>query len=121
MKKALLVFAFFIACYLGAEAAVSYNEQTQIITVVSTDRVMSGKGSKWLVLGTDENGNSVCLQNTDILVRRKFNSSDIQATIEVGKTYEAVVVGYRFPIISWYKNILSIKEIQENGVPVDER
>lgn len=54
MKKALLVFAFFIACYLGAEAAVSYNEQTQIITVVSTDRVMSGKGSKWLVLGTDE-------------------------------------------------------------------
>lgn len=57
---------------------------------------------------------AIALQNTDILVRLKFNSSDLQASIEAGKTYEAVVVGYRVPFLSWYKNIISIKEIYDN-------
>lgn len=110
----LVVFIAILGVFLGGQAATSFNEETQIITVTSTDRVFSAKGSKWIVLGTDENGNPIALQNTDILVRLKFNSSDLQASIEAGKTYEAVVVGYRVPFLSWYKNIISIKEIYDN-------
>lgn len=53
----LVGFIVILGIFLGGQAATSFNEETQIITVTSTDRVFGVKGSKWIVLGTDENGN----------------------------------------------------------------
>ena len=49
-------------------------------------------------------------QNTDEWIRGKWNSSDIQGSLEVGKTYTVVVVGYRIPFLSCYENIISVGE-----------
>lgn len=108
MRKVLA--ACVVVAFLGIWGLASFNTHTVTITVNGTDRVWSGKGSKWLVLGTDANGNPLVLENTDNWLRLKFNSSDIQAVIEEGETYETEVVGYRIPILSWYENILNINE-----------
>lgn len=110
MKKVLA--ACLIAAFLGVWGLASFNTHTVTVQVSGTDRAWYGKGSKWLVLGTDANGEPLVLENTDNLLRLKFNSSDIQAVIEEGETYEAEVVGYRIPILSWYENIISIKKAE---------
>lgn len=110
MRKVLA--ACVVVAFLGIWGLASFNTHTVTITVNGTDRVWSAKGSKWLVLGTDANGNPLVLENTDNWLRLKFNSSDIQAVIEEGGTYETEVVGYRIPILSWYENIISIKKAE---------
>lgn len=105
--------ACIIAASLGVWGLASFNTHNVTITVSGTDRVWSGKGSKWLVLGTDANGDPLVLENTDNLLRLKFNSSDIQAVIEENKTYEAEVVGFRVPFLSWYENIIGIDEVEK--------
>lgn len=111
MKKVLA--ACLIAAFLGVWGLASFNTHTVTITVSGTDRAWYGKGSKWLVLGTDANSNPLVLENTDNLLRLKFNSSDIQAVIEEDKTYEAEVIGFRIPFLSWYENIISIEEVKK--------
>ena len=51
MKKVLA--ACLIAAFLGVWGLASFNTHTVTITVSGTDRAWYGKGSKWLVLGTD--------------------------------------------------------------------
>lgn len=111
MKKVFM--ACIIAAILSVWGLASFNTHTVTITVSGTDRAWSGKGSKWLVLGTDANGDPLVLENTDNLLRLKFNSSDIQAVIEEDKTYEAEVVGFRVPFLSWYENIIGIDEVEK--------
>ena len=74
------------------------------ITVTSTERAKD----KWLVLGIDEEGEPVSLENTDSFIRLKFNSSDLQAGILVGETYTFRIAGIRNPFFSMYPNILSV-------------
>lgn len=49
---------------------------------------------------------------TDSLVYWRWNSSDLYGKIKVGKTYEAKVYGWRIPIFSSYKNIVSVEEVE---------
>ena len=49
---------------------------------------------------------------TDTPLIGRFNSSDLYAEIEVGKTYEFIVGGNRVPFMSWYPDIYSATEIQ---------
>lgn len=63
-------------------------------------------------MGRDEDGNAVVYENTDCLIRGKFDSSTFYADMEVGKTYEVTLIGFRVPYFSWYENILSYKEIK---------
>lgn len=48
---------------------------------------------------------------TDSLVYWRWDSSDLYGKIKVGKTYEAKVYGWRIPIFSSYKNIVSVEEV----------
>lgn len=101
-----------IVVFLLIHIAWSFNTHSQETTVTSVDRVMSVDYSKWLVLGTDESGNAVVLENTDNWLRWKFNCSDLQATIQPGKTYRCEVIGYRVHFLSWYENILEVSEVR---------
>lgn len=49
----------------------------------------------------------------DLFFKGKFNSSNLYADIEVGKTYEIEVTGHRIPFFSMYQNINEYKEIVE--------
>lgn len=50
-------------------------------------------------------------ENTDDLLIAKFNSSDVYASIKVGKKYKMVVYGFRIPFLSMYRNIRSVDEV----------
>ena len=94
----------------------SYNDHTYTITITDKERVVTGVGenssSKYLIFGTDEGGKSKVFENTDTIMRLKFNSSDIYGELEVDSTYEITVVGFRFTIFSCYENIVRFKKVE---------
>lgn len=53
-------------------------------------------------------------QITDSLIAGRFNSSDVYASIEVGKTYDFTVRGTRNEFMSWYPNIYEYKLVEDN-------
>jgi hypothetical protein len=89
--------------------SLSFNDHTYIIEVTDKERVNYSDGGKYLIYGTC-NDDTIVLENTDALLRGKFNSSNIYAEIEVGKEYEVTVVGWRIPFLSTYENIIEFKE-----------
>lgn len=63
---------------------------------------------KYLIASTD----GEVFENTDEIFYLKFNSSDVYAQIDVGKTYEAKVIRWRIPFFGWYRNIIEVKEVK---------
>jgi len=43
--------------------------------------------------------------NRDSTLQWKFDSADVNAELEVGKTYHIHYYGWRWPFFSWYPNI----------------
>ena len=114
MKKflvGLIAVVVIVGVFFGCNFA-NFNDHSAQITVTDKERVNEGDSSKYLIMGEDENGNTVVYENTDCLIRGKFDSSTFYADIEVGKTYEVKLVGFRVPYCSWYENILSYEEIE---------
>ena len=58
-------------------------------------------------------GTPEVFHNGDSLVKWKFNSSDMQAELKEGSTYDAVVTGWRIPFLSWYRKVISVNEVQK--------
>jgi hypothetical protein len=81
-------------------------KDTVTITVQDKERVNQGESSRYLVFTDSE-----VFENTDTLLFGKFNSSDIYGRMEEGRTYEAEVVGWRIPILSAHRNILTVEEV----------
>lgn len=52
-------------------------------------------------------------QITDLIFKGKFNSSDIYANLKVGNTYEITTTGYRFELLSMYKNINEYEKVED--------
>ena len=52
-------------------------------------------------------------QITDLIFKGKFNSSDIYANLRVGNTYEITTTGYRFELLSMYKNINEYEKVED--------
>ncbi|WP_375180701.1 hypothetical protein, partial [Enterococcus rotai] len=103
---ALFVFVFVVAA--PAYTIASYhNENTYVIKVTDKETKTSDDSSKYLIFGDDEKGNAKVFENTDAIFARKFNSSDLYAEIEIGKTYEFKTVGFRIPFMSSYENIMN--------------
>ena len=109
--EVLIIICIFLI--LGFGVFFSFNDKTYTITVTDKERIMDEGGSKYLIFGDDEDGNSLVFENRDNLLRFKFNSSNIQGRLKIGKTYDVVVVGYRIPILSAYENIIDCYEITD--------
>ena len=71
--------------------------------IVKTERVVNNNESKYVIFGKNE-----VYENTDSLLRLKFNSSDFYRDIEAGKCYTFKVQGWRIPFFSSYRNIYQI-------------
>lgn len=84
------------------------------ITATVTDKEVKNKSddSKYLVYTKDENGDIQVFEITDALFAWQFDSSDIYAGIEIGKTYVFDVGGSRNKFLSWYPNIYGYKEVE---------
>lgn len=84
------------------------------ITAIVTDKEVKNKkeDSKYLVYTKNENGEIQVFEITDALFAWQFDSSDIYAGIEIGKTYVFDVGGSRNKFFSWYPNIYGYKEVK---------
>lgn len=87
----------------------------ETLEVEITEKVVkrNSDSDNYLIFAKKIKENSIIvLENTDMLFCGKFNSSDIQAQLKVGKKYELVVRGRRIQLLSMYQNIITIKEIK---------
>ena len=100
----------FLVLVIIGMATLNYTTvDTTEITVVSKERTTTGTGdnrrSFWIVFGEEE-----VFSNRDSIFFLKFNSSDVQRQLEVGKTCQVKINLFRIPIISLYRNILEVGE-----------
>lgn len=102
------------AVVVGISAATSFNDTEYTVTVTDKERVVQSKSSYYLVFTKDENGNVLVFKNDDELLRGKFDSSNIQGELEIGSTYDIVVVGYRVPFLSMYQNIIEVRSAKND-------
>ena len=76
------------------------------LIIQDKERIVTGSGdqqeSKYLIFTDAET-----FENTDSLLAMKFNSSDLYGSIKEGATCDFTVTGWRVPLLSWYRNILS--------------
>ena len=85
---------------------------TRHIAIEVTDKAV--KNNKYMVYGrtVDPEHLPKSYEITDSAIKGRFDSSDMYAEIEVGKTYEFIVGGNRIPFMSWYPDIYSATEIK---------
>jgi hypothetical protein len=105
MVKYVACFIVGILIFVAIPAVVNYTTNQEITgKVLKTERVIDGvgKSSKYIVFCENETFECV-----DTIWYLKFNSSDIYGGIKEGKTYKFTVVGFRIPLFSWYRNIIT--------------
>ena len=86
---------------------------TTYTNVTVVDKSYSGESDGYLVWVEDENGTQYELQNEDILLKGKFNSSTIQGKLKEGEKYNITTVGWRIPLFSSYPNIVEYEKVSD--------
>lgn len=81
------------------------------ITIKDKERVMNpnDSGSKYLIWSEE----GEVFENTDELFLGKFNSSDLYGQLEIGNKYQCHVTGWRNAYMSWYRNLIECKAVEE--------
>ena len=95
----LFIFCYPIAYYTSSDEVVIVVKDKERITTINGDKT----DSKFLVYTDIE-----VFENVDSWMYFKFNSSDFQNELTVGKTYTVKVAGWRIPFFSTYRNIVKI-------------
>ena len=95
----------------GNAAYVLGTGETVVVTVKDKERIVEtgtdsdgypAVSSKYLIFTDKET-----FENTDSVLKMKFNSSDVYGALDRGSTYECEVYGWRIPAFSQYRNIVS--------------
>jgi hypothetical protein len=88
--------------FFGLPAYKAYfTDETVTAKIEKAERVGSGEDSRYLIFTDGE-----VFENTDTLLRWKFNSSDVYGEMKVGSTCTLTVNGWRMPFFSVYRNVL---------------
>jgi hypothetical protein len=91
----------------GAYEAVN---PTKDVTATVTDKVVKNDGNSSTYLIFTDKG---VFENSDSLVNGKWDSSDVYSQIKKGHTYVFHVRGIRNHVLSWYPNILNVKDVKD--------
>lgn len=99
-----IIIAIFVLLFWNVFVAYGTESVVRDAKVEKSERVCDGgkDGSCRYLVFTDKG----VLQNSDTILRGKFDSSDVYAGIKVDKTYDFTTVGFRIPFFSMYPNIL---------------
>jgi hypothetical protein len=105
MKNLYLPLALAVIIAVAGFGFPYWTAETVTITIEDKERVLQRSGddltAKYLVFTETET-----FQNTDCLIRFKFNASDLQGSLKRGETYEVLVYGWRIPFLSVYRNLV---------------
>lgn len=124
VKVFMSLVAFFVLLAIGGQIALCFNDHSYVVTITDKDRIVKSKSnnkskgsnteieSKYIVFTEDESSVSHTFENTDVFIRFKWNSSDVQGSLKINHKYKLTVIGLRIPFLSWYENILKVEEIK---------
>lgn len=110
-----LIALIFISVLLGACADLVKNDYQGVLH--STERVCRNSGDslnchyEWRFRGTRGYEDEVFI-NRDSFINWKFNSADFQNKIDAGEEYRLVVTGWRIPVISTFRNVISVEVVR---------
>lgn len=96
-----------VAAGVGLYEAVN---PTKDVTATVTDKVVKNDGNSSTYLIFTDKG---VFENSDSLVNGKWDSSDVYSQIKKGHTYVFHVRGIRNHVLSWYPNILNVKDVKD--------
>lgn len=107
----IVVIVIFFGLLTGSAIIQNSNKRTVLsYTVTDKNIKTSDDHGKYLVYTKDKNGETSVFEIEDSLWRFRWDSSDDYANIEVDKTYDFTVCGYRIHLFSMYPNILEYNE-----------
>lgn len=109
----IVIILIIILCSIGSCSMKESNERTVNVTVTDKGIKNYDNKSKYLIYCKNENEDIQVYEITDSLFQGKFNSSDIYASIEIGKEYTFVIRGTRIGITSTYPNIVEVTKKSE--------
>lgn len=96
--------ALLLIMLVGGFSASYHSSQRNLeLEVQGVERVVKEGDSYYLVF-TDQG----TFANKDSLIFRKFRSSDVQNEFHQGSNCEALVAGWRIPILSVYPNVIEV-------------
>lgn len=98
----LIAFLIFIA-FVGYGLLYAFHEGFETITISEKWVKYSGDDANYLVSSED----GQVFQITDTLIKLRFNSSNLYAYIKAGQICDIKTQGWRFPLFSDYKNIIT--------------
>lgn len=111
----LIAATLLLACAGVVGGGVSYcttrHEKIKINRVYEKNNA-DGQGV-FYVVGEKQNGEKEVFENKDTVFYLKYASADLQANLQVGKTYSVKVNGFRIPFLSQYRNIISADLVPE--------
>jgi len=101
------VAAIFGATAMFYSAKIKVTERVCTLSNTAGERVTKDGGSKFLIYTKD----CGTFENTDYLLRGKFNSSDVQSVAynNAGKKVAVRSTGWRAGFFSWYPNVITLK------------
>jgi hypothetical protein len=110
MTRAILpiLFGLVFVVLIGASVIIHFATMDTVtgVTVTGKERITTGSGqsmeSKYLIFTDRET-----FENVDSVLGWKFNSSDVYGRIAAGQVCTFDVAGFRIPILSMYRNILT--------------
>jgi len=79
--------------------------ETVEFIVDSKERIAEDGDGKYLIFTENE-----VFENTDSILKGKFNSSDLYNQLKEQNEYSCQVFGWRVPFLSMYRNIIECKE-----------
>lgn len=109
---ALVILVAISALTYGIARVAKTTEYQSVTVTEKTVKNNDGEG-KYLIFTKLENGEIKIFEITDSLSRFRWDSSDLYASIEAGKTYKFKVYGFRVPILSDYENIIVAELVTE--------
>ena len=106
----IVIILIIILCSIGSCSMKESNERTVNVTVTDKGIKNYDNKSKYLIYCKNENEDIQVYEITDSLFQGKFNSSDIYASIEIGKEYTFIIRDTRIGLTSTYPNIVEVTE-----------
>lgn len=111
-NSGLIILMTLYGIVLGGPSLVRYLIYAQTLdtvrfTVNKVERVVDrgGQSARYMVFTDKES-----FENTDVWLLGKYDSADLHGRIRPGSTYQARVSGWRVPMLSWFRNIISLQD-----------
>lgn len=110
------ILALLIVPILGISLVYNLREEYVLITVVDKARGSANSGSDYLVWTERPKpftGDPEVFKVDDAPWYGHWRASDVYGQIEIGHQYLARVIGYRWPFLSQYRNIIEVTEWEQ--------